>query len=126
MSRPLWKTPSKGKRRKYLNKPVGGFDSGKEARVHAALTLQRKASDPDQRVTDIQIHVPFNLLPAQRAPNGKLLERGVSYIADFVVTYASGRVVVVDVKNPLTRKLPAYVLKRKLMLFIHGIAIVEW
>lgn len=56
------------------------------------------------------------------AANG---ERAVHYVADFVVTYADGRVEVVDVKSVITRRNPVYVIKRKLMAERLGIKIVE-
>jgi len=50
-----------------------------------------------------------------------LIERKVSYVADFV--YARGNELVVeDVKGVRTQE---YIIKRKLMLHIHGIRIKE-
>ena len=49
-----------------------------------------------------------------------------SYVAD--MAYYDRRLdkeFVIDVKSAFTRKLPAYVIKRKLMLFVHGIKVVE-
>jgi hypothetical protein len=76
----------------------------------------------------------YVLIPAQREPDtvgkrggnikGKLLEREVSYIADFMYYDKDGNVVVEDVKSPAT-KTKEYILKRKLMLYVHGIQIVE-
>ena len=82
----------------------------------------------------------YILIPEQRAPPdevyksgrwkgkpkpGKLLEREVSYIADFVYT-EDGKQIVEDVKG--YRKSTAYavfVIKRKLMLQKYGIQIKE-
>ena len=82
----------------------------------------------------------YELLPVQRAPSTQVYKRGakkgepkpgyviesaVKYIADFVYTDAGGKTVVEDVKSPATRKKESYVLKRKLMLYIHNIKILE-
>jgi hypothetical protein len=110
---------------KFRNIAGGGYDSRKEARVHAELELRKHAAIPALRVVTIERQVRFELLPRQNNEEGKLIERMVTYIADFVVQYADGRREVIDVKSEITRKLPAYVLKRKLMLFRHGLRIVE-
>ena len=98
---------------KYGNKTteVGGhkFDSRKEARFF--LQLQQ-----DPTVKSIQAQVRYVLIPKQDG------ERACEYVADFVVEYQSGEVVVYDVKGMRT---PLYVVKRKLMLWVHGIQIKE-
>lgn len=45
--------------------------------------------------------------------------------AQYAYTEQDGEMVVEDVKSPATRKKPEYVLKRKMMLFFHGIRIRE-
>ena len=55
---------------------------------------------------------------------GKVIEKPVTYFADFVYTDEHGNTVVEDAKSPATRT-PAYVIKRKLMLSIDGIRIRE-
>lgn len=52
----------------------------------------------------------------------KLLERKAEYVADFVYFNQDGRMVVEDAKGVRTRE---YILKRKLMLWVYGIAIKE-
>ena len=98
---------------KYGNKTteVGGhkFDSRKEARFF--LQLQQ-----DPTVKSIQTQVVFELIPKQKG------ERACSYKADFVVEYHDGRTVVYDVKG---MKTDVYRIKRKLMLWVHGIQIKE-
>lgn len=83
------------------------------------LELLRKASHDDARVIDIKTQVSYILIPAQPG------ERATTYRADFVVTYASGRIEVIDVKSEVTRRIPTYVIKRKLMLSRHGITLRE-
>lgn len=72
-------------------------------------------------ISDLQRQVPFQLLPSQRGEDGKVLERGVKYIADFVYIQ-DGKQVVEDAKGVKT---DAYKIKRKLMLKVHGIRVQE-
>ena len=96
------------------------YDSRKEARRYAELLLMQKAGE----IYDLQRQVPFVLIPKQTDPiTGKMLEREAKYIADF--TYRScktGRITVEDTKGMKTKD---YILKRKLMLYRHGIKIQE-
>lgn len=110
------------KTNKYGNRKVGGFDSKREAAFSQKLELLKWAEDPSQRVVDVQRQVRFTLIPNQRGTDGKVAERKCDYIADFLVTYATGRKEVIDVKGFRT---PDYIIKRKLMLHVHGIAIRE-
>jgi hypothetical protein len=96
------------------------FDSGKELRHMQLLEACRCASDAAQRVTHIERQKRFLLIEKQDG------ERAVSYHADFVVRYADGREEVHDVKSAATRTDKTYVLKRKLMLSVHGIRIQEF
>lgn len=108
---------------KYGNKKVevNGivYDSKKEMRRHQELLLMEQAGE----IKDLQTQVKFELIPAQRV-DGKVVERAVTYIADFVYT-KDGHVIVEDTKNPYLRKEPRYVIKRKLLLWVHGIRIRE-
>lgn len=82
-------------------------------------------------IQDLQRQVEFELIPAQREPDtigvrggvkkGKTLELAVKYVADFVYK-ENGKTIVEDVKG---FKTPEYRIKKKLMLFIHGIKIKE-
>lgn len=94
------------------------FDSLKEARRYQELRLLERAG----KIADLRLQVPFFLLPAQRDENGNVVERAVKYIADFVYTGEDGKTVVEDTKG---MKTPAYVIKRKLMRWVHSIAIKE-
>ena len=85
------------------------FDSKKEARFF--LQLQQ-----DPSVVSIKTQVRYELIPKQDG------ERACTYVADFVVEYQSGEVVVYDVKGARTA---LYLVKRKLMLWVHGITIQE-
>ena len=92
------------------------YDSKKEARRHAELLLLQRAG----KITDLQTQARFELLPSQRV-DGKVVERPVAYVADFVYMQ-DGKQVVEDTKGFKTKD---YILKRKMMLYFHGIKIKE-
>lgn len=105
------------------------FDSVKEYRRFCELSLLEKAG----AIKDLKRQVKFVLIPAQREftneidkkgnfKKGKLLERECAYFADFVYLDEKGRQVVEDTKGVRTKD---YIIKRKLMLYIHGIRISE-
>ena len=95
------------------------FDSQREARRYFDLRVLEAA----KRIKDLKRQVKYVLIPAQRDENGKLLEREVAYIADFVYyDLALGQEIVEDCKGFRTAD---YKIKRKLMLWVHGIRIVE-
>ena len=107
------------------------FDSRKEARRYNELLIRLKAGE----ISDLRLQVKYVLIPAQFEPDtigkrggvkkGKLIEREASYVADFVYTNnEDGQIIVEDVKSPITRT-PVYRLKRKLLLYIHGIRVIE-
>lgn len=105
---------------KYHNRKVTRdgetFDSVKEYRRFCELRLLERAG----AVTDLRRQVKFELIPAQRI-DGKVVERACSYVADFVYI-ENGQQVVEDAKGMRTQE---YRLKRKLMLWVHGIRIRE-
>jgi hypothetical protein len=108
------------------------FDSRKEYKRWGYLLEQERLS----AIYNLQRQVPYTLIPAQyeeylvtgkRSSKMKRrrLEAPIFYKADFVYSLKDGTVVVEDVKSNATRKLPDYVMKRKLMLYIHGIKLKE-
>lgn len=90
------------------------------------------ASSRAGEISDLRRQVPYNLIPPQREPDtvgarggvkpGRLIERGVDYIADFVYRDKAGNIVVEDAKGVRTKE---YIIKRKLMLWVNGIRIKE-
>lgn len=122
---------------KYYNKKTytsDGIkhDSQKEATRWAELKLLQRAGE----ISDLQRQVEFELIPNQYEviervskktgkplkAETKLIERKVCYIADFVYTDKNGKRVVEDTKSEITQT-PVFVVKRKLMLFVHGIKV---
>lgn len=99
------------------------FDSMKEYRRWVELSLLEKAG----AIQELKRQVKFELLPAQYESNGKkrgkCLERAVSYVADFV--YIENGVNVVEDTKSVATKTKDYILKRKMMLYFHGIRIKE-
>ena len=101
---------------KYRNEKTGGYDSKREAARAQELKMLERAG----RIFDLHEQVEFELVPKQEG------ERAVKYRADFVYFTEASRVpeclVVEDVKGMKTKD---YIIKRKLMLHVHGIRIKE-
>ena len=125
---------------KYRNRKtvVDGitFDSAKEAKRYQELKMLQKAGV----IHGLKMQVPYEIIPEQREPSkevyskgakkgqpkpGKIMERKVEYIADFVYT-EDGQTVVEDVKGYRDGgSYKVFVLKRKLMLQVYGIQVKE-
>lgn len=122
--------------RKYNNRKiiVDGitFDSKKEAKRYQELKMLERAG----AIHDLQRQVKYVLIPAQyertgevytkgnnkgKPKKGRLIERECAYYADFVYI-CDGETVVEDTKG---MKTPEYIIKRKLMLYLHGIKVKE-
>lgn len=93
------------------------FDSKAEHKRWLYLAALERAGE----IRGLRMQVPFELIPAQVTPSGKK-ERPTLYLADFVYTDRAGCQVVEDVKGAVT---PEFRLKRKLMLWRHGIEVKE-
>ena len=105
------------------NNKYGAVESGGYASIHEhkradELKLMEKAG----LISELREQVVFELVPSQRGMDGKVKERPVKYIADFVYIDQNGRQVVEDAKGKATKD---YVIKRKLMRFLLGIEVVE-
>lgn len=125
------------RRAKYGNKKCQWngltFDSKHEMERYKDLYLLQKAGD----IQNLRTQVAFMLIPEQRERShelykagpqkgklkpGKLIERKCEYIADFVYLDNKGELVVEDAKGVRTKE---YLIKRKLMLYMHKIRIIE-
>lgn len=107
---------------KYRNRKttVDGitFDSNLEAKRYVELRLMERAHE----IKDLRMQVKYELIPSQKL-NNRVVERAVTYVADFVyVDLRSGETVVEDTKGMKTKD---YILKRKMMLYFHRIRIKE-
>lgn len=106
------------RKNKYHAQKCCGYDSTKEYRRAQKLKLMQRAG----LISDLREQVPFLLVPSQINGEGAE-EKPVHYKADFVYTdNATGQTVVEDTKGFRT---PEYIIKRKLMLYVHGICIKE-
>lgn len=96
------------------------FDSKKEAQRFAELRYMQMGG----LICDLRTQVRYILIPTQYdEETGKVIERAVTYIADFVYQdLRTGQMVVEDAKGCRTKE---YIIKRKLMLQVHGIRIKE-
>lgn len=112
---------------KYRNYKVSykgvSFDSKKELNRWHELTLLEKSG----AIFDLCRQVKFELIPSQKdIKTGKVIERPVYYIADFVYKKKKPdggiETVVEDTKG---YKTDTYILKRKMLLFFKGIKIKE-
>ncbi|MBD5351870.1 MAG: DUF1064 domain-containing protein [Bacteroides sp.] len=113
---------------KYGAKRVGTHASQKEHDRANTLKMWQRAGV----ISNLREQVPYELIPAQYGECGTDLkgkpvrvcvEKSCKYIADFVYTdNETGETIVEDTKGVRTKE---YVIKRKLMLFLHGIRIKE-
>lgn len=117
------------------------FQSKKEGNRYCELKVLQRAG----KISNLELQKRYELIPAQyeTVPTGEVykvgdkkgqpktkqvcVEQSVVYIADFVYT-ENGKTVVEDVKgfrDPSSATYAKFVLKRKMMLWIHGIKIKE-
>ena len=108
---------------KYNSKKIAAdgkvFESLREFNRYRELTLLQYVG----KIYDLRCQVEYELIPPKSGRHRK--ERGVCYIADFVYkerTEQGDIEVVEDAKGCRTRD---YIIKRKLMLAVHGISIRE-
>lgn len=99
---------------KKITDPTTGFvfDSKKEYHRWCELRLLERAG----RIFDLQRQVKYELIPKQDG------ERACTYLADFVYKDSNGKTIVEDAKGVRT---DAYKIKKKLMLWVHGIKVQE-
>lgn len=101
--------------RKYSNEPTDGHASKRQAKRALELEMLQRAG----MIRELRQQTPFLLIPKQAG------ERSVSYVSDFDYQENQGdawRYIVEDCKGFRT---PQYIIKRKLMLFVHAIKIRE-
>ena len=84
------------------------FDSRRESLIYQnLLNLQNKGI-----ITHLERQKRFEVIPKTKT------DRAAYYVADYVFyEVETKKWVVADCKSPITKKLPAYVLKRKLMRY---------
>lgn len=98
------------------------FDSKREARRYMDLWLMQRSGE----IANLRTQVKYPLLPKQVRSDGTK-ERAIDYVADFVYQQG-GETVVEDSKGFRDTSSAAYrvfVMKRKMMLYFHGITVRE-
>lgn len=95
-----------------INTPDGWFDSQRELNRWGELKLLQLAGE----ISNLRRQVEFTLIPKR----GRL--RPIKYVADFVYDDKNGKQVVEDAKGYRNR---LYMLKWRLMEFVHNIEVVE-
>jgi hypothetical protein len=101
--------PAKYRNQKETDEDGVTHDSKKEARRWRELRLLLRAGELVWLARQVRFALPGE----------------TEYWADFAYRTSDGRFVVEDVKSEATRKLPVYRLKKRQMLAIHSIEIVE-
>lgn len=124
---------------KKIKDPATGFtfDSKAEFIRWCELRILERSG----KITGLKRQVKFELIPSQREKStefykagpqkglpkpGAVIEKPCTYVADFVFIDSQGNTVVEDTKG--CKKGAAYdvfVIKRKLMLSVHGIRVIE-
>lgn len=115
---------------KYHNRKVKTMDGIEhDSRKEAVRWEILKQMEKEGKIVCLERQKEFLLIPAQyeevttgKRKKRKLVERAVAYRADFVYQTENGEIVVEDTKGFKTRE---YILKRKLMLYVYGIKIME-
>lgn len=110
------------------------FDSKHERDRYCELLMLQKAGV----IHDLRCQVQFLLIPEYREPDtlgprmgrkrGRIIEKACYYVADFVYLDEMGKTVAEDAKGCRDTSTAAYakfVIKRKLMLHVHGIRVRE-
>ena len=105
---------------KKIKDPATGyvFDSKREFIRWCELRIMERSGV----ISGLDRQVKYVLIPSQRDNTGKIVEKECSYYADFEYVDLKGIKVVEDCKGYRT---DAYKIKKKLMLWVHGIRIKE-
>jgi hypothetical protein len=93
------------------------FDSKAEARRYSELKLLQRSGV----ISGLELQKRYELIPKQRLSSGQC-ERSCVYVADFVYVM-NGQSVCEDSKSGVKTK--DYIIKRKLMKFVHNIEILQ-
>lgn len=119
-------------RNKYHAKKVEFYGITFDSKKEGLYYLKLKDMERRGEITDLRLQVPYELLPAIYRDEvvhlktkdkvvKKLIQRAVTYVADFVYMQ-DGKEVVIDAKG---MRLPDYILKKKMMLALKGIEVIE-
>lgn len=109
-------------RSKYNNRKVRCLGETFDSMLECERYKYLKALEQQKVISNLRRQVKYVLLPSQNdSKTQKTIEREITYLADFVYKKGS-QTIVEDVKGLRT---DVYKIKRKLMLYFHGIRIKE-
>lgn len=109
-------------RSKYNNRKVRCLGETFDSMLECERYKYLKALEQQKVISNLRRQVKYVLLPSQKdSKTQKTIEREITYLADFVYEKGS-QTIVEDVKGLRT---DVYKIKRKLMLYFHGIRIKE-
>lgn len=109
-------------RSKYNNRKVRCLGETFDSMLECERYKYLKALEQQKVISNLRRQVKYVLLPSQKdSKTRKTIEREITYLADFVYEKGS-QTIVEDVKG---MKTDVYKIKRKLMLYFHGIRIKE-
>lgn len=111
------KKGSKYKNQKIVYQGIK-FDSKRECERYKELKLLERA----KKIKNLRLQVKYTLIPKQ-LENSKVIERECSYVADFV--YFDNDLQQEIIEDCKGMKTDVYKLKKKLMLHVYGIKILE-
>lgn len=97
---------------KYRNHPTVVDNTTFASRAEATRYMELKLLERAGHITDLELQPKF--------PFDVKGHRVGKYIADFLYRDADGRLIVEDVKSPITAKNPLFRLKAKLFKAIYG------
>ena len=119
-------------RNKYHAKKVEFYGITFDSKKEGLYYLKLKDMERRGEITGLRLQVPYELLPAIYRDEvvhlktkdkvvKRLVQRAVTYVSDFVYVQ-DGKEVVIDAKG---MRLPDYILKKKMMLALKGIEVIE-
>lgn len=111
-----------GKRNLYGAQRVEIMGKTFDSKAEGKRYLQLKAMEQAGEIFGLETQAEYELIPAQKVGGHK--ERPVKYVADFRYITKDGNLVVEDVKSAPT-KTREFIIKRKMLLFFHGIIVRE-
>lgn len=99
-----------------------------DSQIEGYRYLRLKDMEKRGEISDLRMQVKYELIPKQvddpdlPVRKQRVLERSCDYLADFVYKDKNGVTHVEDTKGMKTKE---YIIKRKLMLYVHGIKVEE-
>lgn len=112
------------KRAKYSNEKVTVDGEVHDSKKEAARWKHLQRLEREGAITDLKRQVKFELVPGVKFKDAARAKPAIRYYADH--TYLrDGVLVVEDTKSAPTRKLPAYRMKKHMLLAFLGLEITE-